>query len=195
MLAPYRQSVAAGENAQRLFDARSATVATDWAGDGRTIVYASGAASGTDIGVFTLSDGATPRQLLNVHTALPDSHVSPDGRWMTYASTDSGPPQVIVTSFPDGRGRWPISTAGGMQARWRRDGKELYFLSLDRRLMAVPVKSDPAFELGAPVSLFDARVMDYAVARDGRFLLELDAAPPTSPPITLVLNWMTSLKP
>ena len=59
---------------------------------------------------------------------------------MTYTSTDAGPPQVFVTSFPDGRGRWPISTTGGDEARSRRDGKELYFLSRDQRLMAVPVK-------------------------------------------------------
>jgi Tol biopolymer transport system component len=194
MLAPYRQPVAAGENAQRLFDARSVTVATDWTSDGRTIVYASGAASGTDIGMFPLSGGTTPRQFLNVRGAVPDSHVSSDGRWMTYTSTESGQPQVFVTSFPDGRGRWPISTTGGLQSRWRHDGKELYFLSRDR-LMAVPIKTEPAVELGAPVGLFDAHVMEYAVARDGRFLVELEAAPPTSPPITIVLNWITSLKP
>ena len=174
---------------------RGATVATDVSGDGREIVYASGAASGSDIGVFPLSSGAMPHTFLNVHGAVPDSHVSSDGRWMTYTSTDSGTPQVFVTSFPNGRGRWPISTTGGTEARWRRDGKELYFLSRDRRLMAVPIKTEPALELGSPVGLFDAHVMEYAVARDGRFLLELGTAPPTSPPITIVLNWMTRLKP
>jgi len=114
---------------------------------------------------------------------------------MTYTSTDAGPPQVFVTSFPDGRGRWPISATGGDEARWRRDGKELYFLSRDQRLMAVPVKTAPTFALGVPATLFDARVMQYAVAGDGRFLAELEAAPPTSPPITIVLNWTTTLKP
>ena len=194
MLAPYRQSISAGENAQRLFDARGATVATDWSADGRSIVYASRASSGSDIGIFPLSSAATPRQILSVRGATPDGHVSPDGRWITYTSTESGSSQVFVTSFPDGRGRWPISTTGGVQARWRPDGRELYFLSPDRRLMAVPVRTEPTLELGAPTALFDAQVMQYAVARDGRFLLELEAAPPTSPPITIVLNWIKSLK-
>jgi hypothetical protein len=194
MLAPYRQSVSAGENAQRLFDAREATVATDWLADG-SIVYASRAAAGTDIGMFRVSSAATPRRLLNVRGALPDSHVSSDGRWMTYASSDSGPSQVFVTSFPDGRGRWPISTTGGINARWRRDGKELYFLSPAGRLMAVSVRTEPTFELGAPVTLFEAHVLYYAVAANDRFLVELDAAPPTSPPITIVLNWVATLKP
>jgi Tol biopolymer transport system component len=194
MLAPYRQSVAPGENAQRLLDARGATVATDWSGDGREIVIASRAAAGTDIGVLSLNSGAMPRTLLNVRDAVPDGRLSPDGHWMTYTSTDSGTEQVFVTSFPGGRGRWPISTTGGTAARWRRDGKELYFLSRDHRLMAVPIKTEPALELGAPVALFDAHVMEYAVARDGRFLIELETAPPTSPPIAVVLNWMTRLK-
>jgi Tol biopolymer transport system component len=195
MLAPYRQSVSAGENAQRLFDARGATVATDWLADGQTIVYASRTAANADIGVFSLSGGATPRQFLNVRGPVPAGRVSPDGRWMTYGSTESGPSQVFVTSFPDGRGRWPISTTGGMEARWRRDGKELYFLSREQRLMAVPVRTEPRFELGAAAALFDLPVTEYAVAGDGRFLIELDAAPPTSPPITIVLNWTAALKP
>jgi eukaryotic-like serine/threonine-protein kinase len=194
MLAPYRQPVAAGEEAQRLFDSRGATVATDWSSDGRTIVYTMSGPSGAEIGVFALEDTAAPHPVLHLPTAVPDGRLSPNGRWMAYVATESGASQVYVTSFPHGRGRWPISTSGGRQPRWRRDGTELYYLSHDQRLMAVTVGSGPAFVSGVPRSLFETPATQYAVAGDGRFLLELPAVPETSPPITLVVNWTPALK-
>jgi len=131
---------------------------------------------------------------------------SPDGKWVAYSSDESGRREVYVQGFaPDhvpaaAIGKWPISTAGGDKPRWRHDGRELYYLSSDSKLMAVPIKSGPSsFEPGLAVPLFAARVtgfFPYDVAPDGRFLLQVaaDSAPGSVSPVTVVLNWQAALK-
>ena len=102
--------------------------------------------------------------------------------------------------FPDAGRKWQVSTAGGVAPRWRADGKQLYFLAPDATMMAVPVTAaGPSFEAGTPVALFPTRIVDggtlatnrpqYAVARDGRFLINQPVADATVAPITLSLNW------
>jgi hypothetical protein len=110
-----------------------------------------------------------------------------------------------VQSFPAGDGKFQVSINGGVQPRWSRDGKELYYLSLDRKLMAVPVKIAPDFEYGAPKELFQTYtlgaggfvyVFRYDVAADGRFLVlnGVDEGSNESPPFTVVLNWSEASK-
>jgi len=130
---------------------------------------------------------------------------SPDGRWIAYSSDESGRREVYVQGFAPDRvpaaavGKWQISTAGGDKPRWRHDGKELYYIAPDSKMMAVPVKMGPSFEPGVAVPLFAARVVgffSYDVSADGRFLLytpsEVDT--PASSPVTIVLNWQAELK-
>jgi Tol biopolymer transport system component/DNA-binding winged helix-turn-helix (wHTH) protein len=120
--------------------------------------------------------------------------VSPDGRWVAYTSTESGRIEVYVQSFPPTEGRWQVSTAGGTEPLWRKDGKELYYISGDR-LMAVDVKpSTGAFESGIPKMLFEVRLEStrrrsrYQVADNGRrFLVNLPIE--SSSPVTVTLNW------
>ena len=130
---------------------------------------------------------------------------SPDGKWIAYSSDESGRREVYVQGFaPDhipaaGVGKWQISTAGGDKPRWRRDGRELYYIAPDRKMMAVPVKTDPTFEPGIGVPLFETRVtgfFPYDVSADGRFLMNAVAETdtPVSSPITVVLNWTAGLK-
>ncbi|MBF8301273.1 MAG: prkC 14, partial [Acidobacteria bacterium] len=95
------------------------------------------------------------------------------------------------------------STAGGTDARWRPDGKELFFLAPDAKLMAVPVRaSDSTFEAGSAAALFQTRTVvggnanltpQYAVSRDGRFLINVPDDTSTAAPITLILNWQPGL--
>lgn len=129
---------------------------------------------------------------------------SPDGRWIAYSSNESGRREVYVRGFAPDRvpaaaiGKWQISTAGGDKPRWRRDGRELYYLAPDGKLMAVPVTLGSTFDVGIATPLFDIRVVGfgpYDVAADGRFLMltPVDDAPRTSSPITLVLNWQAGL--
>jgi Tol biopolymer transport system component len=131
----------------------------------------------------------------------------PGGRhWVAYTSSESGRLEIYVESFPRGAPKTPVSSQGGMQPRWRRDGKELFYISLDRKLMAVDVTMGPQLRFGVPRQVFQTRlsvggtitppVLRYDVTRDGkRFLInsEPEGAEPTSPPITVVLNWQESL--
>ena len=119
---------------------------------------------------------------------------------MAYQTNESGRFEVVVQSFPDAGGKWPVSTGGGVAPRWLADGKELYFLAPDATMMAVPVTTaGTSFEPGTPVALFRTRIVEggtvtfnrpqYAVARDGRFLINQPVGDATAAPITLILNW------
>jgi eukaryotic-like serine/threonine-protein kinase len=191
-LAPYRQSVSAREDAQRLFTTNAPTTVTDSSVD-RTILYQTGNFPRDDIGVLALSKGTPPRLLLHTANGVSDGHLSPDGRWMAYVSSG----EIYVTSFPDAAGPWRISTKGGSQPRWGRNGMELYYLApTDRKVMAVKVTTTPTFTHGPPVSLFDTVADNYAVTRDGRrFLLAIPTGEKhVSPPMTVVINWQEELK-
>ena len=130
---------------------------------------------------------------------------SPDGKWVAYSSDESGRREVYVRGFaPDrvpavGPGKWVISTAGGDKPRWSPDGKELFYLAPEGKMMAVPVKTTPAFEPGIAVPLFEARTAGYVpydVSADGRFLINtpLAAEADATAPITVILNWAAGLK-
>lgn len=108
-------------------------------------------------------------------------------------------------AFPGPGGKWQVSTAGGTDARCRTDGKELFFLAPDAKLMAVPVgASASAFDAGSAAALFQMRTVaggiadltaQYAVSRDGRFLVNVADDTSTAAPITLILNWNPGLEP
>jgi Tol biopolymer transport system component/DNA-binding winged helix-turn-helix (wHTH) protein len=126
--------------------------------------------------------------------------ISPDGRWVAYTSNESGRAEVYVQAFPPTEGRWQVSTSGGTEPLWRKDGKELYYLSGDR-LMAVDVKTiGGAFEPGLSRSLFEVRLeftrrrSRYQVADNGRrFLVNLPLE--SSSPVTITINWPATIKP
>jgi Tol biopolymer transport system component len=120
-------------------------------------------------------------------------------RWIAYESRESGQAQIYVQGIPAGQAKWQISTMGGTQPQWRRDGKELYYVGGDQRLMAVPVKLSPTFEPGTPQPLFDigARGASYQPTKNGqRFLVNVPAGGRTAsaPSLTVVLNWQAGLK-
>jgi len=125
--------------------------------------------------------------------------VSPDGRWIAYQSDESTRPEVYVQGFPTSSGKFQVSTNGGRSPRWRRDGKELFYLSPERKMMAVDVKSTATtFETTRPLELFQTRVAapfgipSYDVTDDGqRFLINTGLDEAEGPPrITVVMNWV-----
>jgi hypothetical protein len=118
---------------------------------------------------------------------------------MAYQSDESGRDEVYVQATPTNGTRYQISTAGGTLPQWRRDGKEIFYVSADQRLMAVPVKTGGAFEPGTPEKLFSyAGASTYSAAPDGqRFLVNMPAGVDAvnSPSLlTFVLNWQAGLK-
>jgi serine/threonine protein kinase/Tol biopolymer transport system component len=125
--------------------------------------------------------------------------LSPDGKWIAYGSSESGPMQIFVSSFPDKAARFQVTSAGGARPFWSDDGKELFYFSLQRALMKVTVSTGARFEFSTPELLFPARVTTAsipAVSADGkRFLMPtiLNAAADT--PIHIVTDWRAGVKP
>jgi serine/threonine protein kinase len=170
--------------------------------DGQTLVTNSRTAHGWDVLVYDLATPDTPQEI----ATSPDfveawAAVSPDGRYVAYASNESGGFEIYLVTMPVGGGKWQVSLRGGTEPTWRRDGKELYFLAPDRSLMAVEMSLDGRVEIGQPRRLFGAPVPRsiafnhrYYPAADGQSflilaLLEREQVPPT----TVILNWTAEL--
>jgi hypothetical protein len=125
---------------------------------------------------------------------------SPDGRFLVYASNESGRNEVYVQSFPGPGRTWQISTAGGNDAHWRQDGKELYYRALDQKLMSVEIRGGDTLEAGIPQVLFQGRVASGAAStkylpdRTGqKFLFVAPLGREFLTPTTVVLNWFAAL--
>ena len=145
-----------------------------------------------------------PRAFAHSQSVEREGQFSPDGHWVAYSSNESARWQVYVVPFPGPGGKYQISTEGGQQPRWRRDGKELFFLSLDKKLMAASVKAGATFEFGQPTVLFQTRareplsaeeIFTYDVSPDGqRFLINVNLEQSNPPPVNIVLNWTSELR-
>jgi eukaryotic-like serine/threonine-protein kinase len=172
--------------------------AHDWSPDGRFILYEdSDPKTGVDLWILPILGDRKPVPF--VHSAFneTDARFSPDGRWVAFVSDESGRSRVYVQPLQGSGEKWPISTAGGSRPRWRRDGKELYYLAADNKLMAVALNAGHSFTAGPPAVLFKSNMAwnDYDVAPDGKqFLVSTQVAGAESTPITVVLNWTASLK-
>ena len=176
----------------------------DWSRDGRFIIYGViDPRTSWDLWVLPLDGDRTPVPFLQSEFDERQAQFSPNGKWVAYTSTESGTVEVYVRPFPAAAGKWQVSTGGGEQPRWRRDGKELFYLSADHKLMALEVNTEgPTFGHHAPSALFVTRVggIDtpgdyYAVTADGqRFLLNNLVEEAAHTPITVVLNWNANLK-
>ena len=197
----FEKSVTGTQTEQLLVRAARTIVPFDVSADGRFLLYFEdrGPATSYDVFALPLTGERTPFPVVQTPFADIEPHLSPDGRWVAYLSTSTGSAEVYVQPFPPSGARRQISTGGGRQPMWRRDGQELFFVSDERKFYAVEVRPG-AFEFGTPQLLFDlhANVVNirnsYAPSPDGqRFLVNmpLDTAPS---PITVVLNWSAGLK-
>ena len=178
---------------------------TDWSPDGRLILYrAVDATSNFELWTLPAEGERKPSPFMKPGFGVSNAQFSPDGRWVAYASNESGKWEIAVSPFPGPGGSWKVSSAGGSEPRWRRDGKELFYLAPDGKLMAVEVKIGPSFEAGTAAPLFQIRrrqpvssvdLFSYDVAADGqRFLVNADTGESTSAPLTAIINWTAGLK-
>ena len=172
----------------------------DWSPDGKWILYQqTGQNAGIDLWLLPLDGDRKPVLYLQTPFNERAGAFSPDGRWIAYVSNESGQFQIYVQAIPANGAKYQISNAGGTQPRWRRDGKELFYVSTDRQVMAVPMALGARVEAGTPQALFPAvGLTGYGPARDGqRFLVNVPAGAEgaAAPPITVVLNWTAGLKP
>lgn len=172
---------------------------TDWSLDGRFIVCAYYPAKSADLWIIPLFGDHKPFPFLQTEFQENSGRFSPNGRWMAYDSNETGRNEVYVQAFPPSGAKWMVSANGGGSPRWRRDGKELFYLAADRKLMAVAVNGEGTFKAGVPKALFQTREIIgryvYAVTPDGqRFLVNTPLEEASTSPITVVLNWTAELK-
>src|SRR5262249_47342260 len=200
------ETPANGAGEERLL-LRDAGVPLSVSRDGRFLLYQrQDPTTGSDLWALPLVGERKPSPVALTTFDERGGEFSPDGRWIAYESNESGSFEVYVRPFPAGA-KSIVSKGGGTQPRWSRDGKELYYVAPDTRLMAgtVAVSADGAtIDAKAPVPLFPVRLAtgagfapgepQYAVAPDGRFLLNTVADESNASPITVVLNWRALLK-
>ena len=203
----YRKSSSGVGQDELLLKTSEVKYANDWSRDGRFLLFSSyGKAS--DIWFLPMTgDDRKPRIYLQTEFDESQPRFSPDGRFVAFTSNESGQHEVYVRPFPDANaGKWMVSTGGGKQPQWRADGKDLFYISADSKMMAVDVSLNPSFRSGTPATLFRTSIMQggtatnttrYGVSADGkRFVINciVGDAPGASAPITVVMNWWTRLK-
>lgn len=174
--------------------------AKDWSPDGRTALFITSADPNTVWAVPV--SGGNPQAVVRSTSTVNQPQFSPDGRWIAYAGDEAGRPEVFVVPYPPAEGRWQVSIAGGVQPRWRGDGREVYYLDPRGNLMAAEVTGEERFVGRPPRQLFATGIdnpsqfgPDYAAADDGsRFLLRLPAEGHRPPELKLVLGWRALLR-
>lgn len=188
-----------------LYASNNLKAATDWSSDGQFIVYEDRDPKiNHDLWVLPRSGDQKPFAVVQTPFNEMKGRLSPDGKWIAYQSNESGTTQITVQSFPPSGARWQVSTNGGYQPKWRRDGRELFYVGPDKKLMVAQVKTEGnRFEVGAPQTLFEMRIGNlpltgspfYDVTRDGRRFIASTAVEETAPtPMTVLLNWNAGLK-
>jgi Tol biopolymer transport system component len=183
-----------------LLEGPDVEVPNDWSRDGRFLLFTRGSGANPDLWALPLTGVAEPVPLLQTPFSEFGARFSPDGRWIAYVSTESGATEIYVRRFivsADGRpnlgAKSRVSTNGGTDARWRGDGRELFYRDRNINLVAVDAAlGAETAETGAPRVLFTTRagLSGWDVSADGqRFLLPMAVAQSAADPITVVVNW------
>ena len=160
----YRKPATGAGDWESLTVAERLTAPKSWSPDGRFILYAQvQPATGSDLMAIPVQANATPFPVAQTPANEDQGQFSPDGRWVAYTSNESGLSEIYVIPFPPspGGGRWRVSNGGGVMPRWRRDGKELFYISPDSRMMAVNVTTRPGLHLRQPPRVVPDRHCRY----------------------------------
>jgi eukaryotic-like serine/threonine-protein kinase len=171
----------------------------DWSSDGRYIAYDIG--TPPQIGIYDTAQKKSSN-LLSVKSSNHDARFSPDSNFLAYTSDESGQSEIYVVPFPSLTTKWQVSAGGGTRASWRHDEKELYYLSPDAKLMAVPVtRAKDGLNFGQPIVLFQGPFeltgsnvgRPYDPSADGQKFVMNSAIETTPQPLTIVTNWTSLL--
>jgi Tol biopolymer transport system component len=198
----YRKATNGAAPEELLLRSHTLAVPKSWSPDGRYLIYAQ-INPGTGADLFALPIGQPdPRPLVLAQTPATEDQgqFSPDGHWVAYTSNESGQSEIYVIPFPPAPtgGRWVVSRGGGVMPRWRRDGKELFFISPDWKMMAVDVSTHPTFQSGTPHALFDTEMVDtgirtgpmsWDIAPDGKRFLIISENSAGASSLNVILNW------
>jgi serine/threonine protein kinase/Tol biopolymer transport system component len=170
----------------------------DWSRDGRYVLVR----KGNELWYLSWPE-RVPKPLLQATWTVLNAQFSPDGRWIAYASNETGTMEIYVSPFPSANGKWQVSSAGGQEPRWRQDGKELFYLSAEGKIMAVALKTGASFKADSPVALFQTRrrqpvssfaVFSYDVSDDGqKFLVITKVDEANAAPLSILLNWASQM--
>ena len=190
-----------------LFASDHAKFADDWSFDGKYIVFENeDPKTKYDLWILSAGEKNKPRPYLQTEFNEAHAQFSPDGKWIAYGSDEIGRTEIYVRPFPNAsEGKWQVSTGGGDQPSWRKDGKELYYLAPDGRLMAVEIELEGSFKAGVPTPLFQTNVTpqplvgsdrnQYRATADGqRFLVNTLPPEATYSGITIIFNWTSALQ-
>jgi Tol biopolymer transport system component len=190
----FEQSARSGDAARLILQTAENKNVSDWSSDGRFVLYTSQTSETGARDIWALPmDGGEPFVVLQTDFEEHLPRFSPDVDWIVYESNQSGRVEVYAQAFPGPGVAWPISTGGGELPAWSADGRAIFYLDPDNRLMRVAVSFGPdgTLDAGVPVALFDVPARSgYAVARDGeRFLINAPVGAEVTSPITVILNW------
>jgi Tol biopolymer transport system component len=214
----FRKSASGVGTEEKLYagPAEEALVARDVSSDGRYVIFDNTNLNNLIFDVLAMPLSGDKKPFTYLHSSFNNTQpqFSPDGRWVAYSTNESGSYQIVVRTFPDPNGgRWQVTANGGMEPRWRRDGRELYYVALDGKLMAVPIRPGSAFQADQATPLFQTPLtfptftpfpIRYDVTADGqRFLMSVSANTPessapaalTNPtPIVAIVNWTAAFQ-
>jgi Tol biopolymer transport system component len=193
----YRKALEGDAPPSPLAEVSGAAYPECWSAPANAILYGQGQA----IGILSPDGDAEPETIMKKDFQIDEPQISPDGRWLAFISQESGQWEVYVEPFREEGERVRVSTEGGGQPKWRGDGRELFYVSPDGRLMAVDVQTKSGrIEVGLPVALFPGVIADpirdhYAVTADGqRFLVPVPVESDTGTRLHVVTNWTSLLK-
>ncbi len=196
---PFWMPIDRSQPAEQIFKDDQWVFPTSFSPDGRALLLITQTV-GTSLDVsvvFPDSADRNPRPLVQSPASEHEGKFSPDGRWIAYVSNESGRQEVYVTAFPGARGRWQVSTHGGEEPVWSRDGKELFYRSSAGKLMAVAIETKPQWRAGVPRPLFELKdIAAFDVFPDGREFVGIrttgrDLGPPE---VVAVVGWFDEVK-
>jgi len=196
----YTKSTSGAGQEEPLLKTASNKAASSWSSDGRLLLYVElDPKTKQDLWVLPMEGERKPVAFLRTEFNEQDGAFSPDGKWIAYQSDESGRYEVYVQPYPATGAKWQVSKDRGSAPRWRRDGKELFWLSEGGTLLAAEVTAGPAFQLATTRRLFETRIQDiferYAVSADGkRFLMPVPVESDANRSLTVIENWLAAAK-